>query len=84
MYATSLLGFPGGSDRKESVCNAAELDLIPGLGGSPGERNGNPLQYSWLENSTGRRTWQAIVHGVTESQTQLNNSHYHYIVSLYT
>ena len=65
-----LLGFPGGSDGKES---GAELDLIPGLGRSPGERNGNPLQYSCLENSIDRGPWQAIVHGVTKSQIQLSN-----------
>ena len=45
------MGFPGGSDSKASVCNAGNLGLIPGLGRSPGEGNGNPLQYSCLENS---------------------------------
>jgi len=44
------MGFPGGSDCKESVCNEEDLGLIPGLGRSPGEENGNPLQYSCLEN----------------------------------
>ena len=44
-------GFPGGSDGKASACNAGDLGLIPGLGSSPGEGNGNPLQYSCLENS---------------------------------
>ena len=43
-------GFPGGSDSKASACNAGDLGLIPGLGRSPGEENGNPLQYSWLKN----------------------------------
>ena len=47
-------GFPGGSDSKESACNAEDLGLIPGLGRSPGEGNGNPLQYSGLENSRER------------------------------
>ena len=47
-------GFPGGSDSKESACNAGDLGLIPGLGRSPGEGNGNPLQYSGLENSRER------------------------------
>ena len=47
-------GFPGGSNRKESVCNAGDQGLVPGLGRSPGERNGNPLQYSCLENSMDR------------------------------
>ena len=44
-------GFPGGSDGKASACSAGDLGLIPGLGRSPGEGNGNPLQYSYLENS---------------------------------
>ena len=48
------MGFPGGSDGKESACNAGDLGSIPGLGGSPGEENGNPLQYSSPENSMGR------------------------------
>ena len=45
------MGFPGGAAGKESACNAGNLDLIPGLGRSPGEGNGHPLQYSGLENS---------------------------------
>ena len=49
--------FPGGSGGKESPCNARDLDLIPGLGRSPGEGNGNPLQYSCLENSMDRAPW---------------------------
>ena len=48
------LGFPGGSDGKESACNAGDLDLIPGLGRSPGGGHGNPLQYSCLENPHGQ------------------------------
>ena len=51
---TTRLGFPGGSDSKESACSAGAQGLIPGLGRSPGEANGNPLQYSHLENSMGR------------------------------
>ena len=62
--------FPGGSDGKESACNAGDLGLIPGLGKIPGEGNGNPLQYSCLENSTDRGTWRATVHGVTKSRPQ--------------
>ena len=50
-----LKGFPGGSDGKASTCNAGDLGLIPGLGRSPGEGNGNPLQYSCLENPMDRR-----------------------------
>ena len=50
--------FPGGSDGKESACDAGDLGLIPGWGRSPGERNGNPLQYSCLENSMDREAWQ--------------------------
>ena len=49
-----LPGFPGGSDSKASACNAGDLGLIPGLGRSPGEGNGNPLQYSCLKNSMDR------------------------------
>ena len=49
-------GFPGGSDGKESSCNAGDLDLIPGLGRSPGRGHGNPLQYSCLENPHGQRS----------------------------
>ena len=51
-----LLGFPGGSDSKESSCNAGDLHSIPGVGRSPGEENGNPLQYSCLQNSHGQRS----------------------------
>ena len=52
----SLKGFPGGSDGKESACNAGDLGLIPGLGRSPGREHGNPLQYSCLENPHGQRS----------------------------
>ena len=63
------MGFPGGSDCKESACKAGDLVLIPGSGRFPGEGNGNPLQYSGLENSVDRGTWWATVHGVAESIT---------------
>ena len=63
-----MCGLPGGSDGKESARNVGDLGLIPGLGRSPREGNGNPLQYSGLENSMDRGTWQATVHGVTKSQ----------------
>ena len=60
-----------GSDGKEFACNAGDLVSIPGLGRSPGEGNGYPLQYSCLKNSMNRGAWQATVHGVTKSQTLL-------------
>ena len=63
------MGFPGGSDCKESACKTGDLVLIPGSGRFPGEGNGNPLQYSGLENSVDRGTWWATVHGVAESVT---------------
>ena len=54
---------------KDSAYNAGDLGSIPGLGKSPGEGNGNPLQYSYLENSVDRGAWRAIVHGVAKSWT---------------
>ena len=57
---------------KESACNAGDTGLIPDSGRSPGERNGNPLQYSCQENPIDRGAWRATVHGVTKSQTQLS------------
>ena len=67
------LGFPGGSDDKESTYNAGDLGLIPGSGRSPGEGNDNPLQYSCLENSRDRGAWRATVHGVANSWTRLSH-----------
>ena len=64
-----FLGFPGSSDGKESDCNAGDLDSIPGLGRSPGEGNGTPLQHSCLENAMDRGVWRAAVHGVPKSWT---------------
>ena len=58
---TYVYGFPGGSDGKESACNAGNPCLIPGLGIFPGDRNGNLLQYSCLENSMDRGAWQATL-----------------------
>ena len=61
---------------KNQPANAGDVrnaDSIPGSGGSPGKGNGNPLQYSRLGNSRDRGAWQAIVHGVAKSQTQLSN-----------
>ena len=63
-------GFPGGSDGKESACNSGDPGLILGLGRSPGEGNGYPLQYSCLKNSMDRGVWWATVQGVTKSWTQ--------------
>ena len=70
-------GFPGGSNSKEVACDAGDPGLIPGSGRSPGEKLGNPLQHSCLENPMDRGAWQAIVHesqrvrhdGVTNSST---------------
>ena len=66
-------GFPGGSAGKESAGNAGDLGSIPGLGRSPGEGKGYPLQYSGLENSM-----DSIVHGVANSRTQLSDFHFLY------
>ena len=63
------LGFPGGSDGKESACNTGDPGSIPGSGRSLGEWNGNPLQYSCLENSMDRGAHEATVHGVPKSWT---------------
>ena len=62
--------FPGGSGGKESAYDAEVPGLIPGLGRSPGEGNGNPLQYSCLGNPMDRGAWRATIHGVTKSQTR--------------
>ena len=67
------LSFPGGSEGKESACNLGDLGLIPGLGGSPGEVNVYARQYTCLENPMDRGAWQATVHGVAKSQTQLRD-----------
>ena len=68
-----VLGFPGVSDSKESACHAGDLGSIPELGRSPGEENGNPLQYSCLENPMDSGAWWATVYVVTKSQTQLSD-----------
>jgi len=65
--------FPGGSEVKVSACNARDLGSIPGSGRSPGEGNGNPLQYSCLENPMDGGAWWATVPGVTKSQTPLSD-----------
>ena len=61
-----FLGFPHSSVGKESTCNAGDPVSIPGWGRCPGEGNGNPLQYSCLENSMDIGAWQATIHGVTK------------------
>ena len=76
-----LKGFLGGSDDKESACNAGNLSSIPGSGRSPREGHGYPFQYSCLENSMDRAAWRAVVHGVTNSQTWLSNWHFHFFRS---
>ena len=67
------LGFPGGSVVKNLPASAANTGSISGLGKSPGEGNGKPFQYTCLENPMDRGAWQAIVHRVTKSWTQLSN-----------
>ena len=79
MEEVYLLGFPGGLDGKESAFNAGDLGLITGSGSSPGEGNGNSLQYSCQGNPMDREAWQATVHGdhkesgVTEHSTHSSN-----------
>ena len=68
-YTQVAKGFPGGSDDKEFACNAGDLGSIPGLGRSPGEGHGNPLQYSCLEESIDRGAWKATVHGIAKCWT---------------
>ena len=67
---------PGGSEDKASAYNVGDLGSIPGLGISPGEGNGNPLQYSCLENPMDRGAWWSAVHGVAKSWTRLSNFTY--------
>ena len=73
LHIPVFLDFPGGSDSKESTCNAGDLSLIPGLGISSGEEKGYPLQYSGLENST-----DCIVPGVPKSWAQLSDFHFYF------
>ena len=67
------LDFPGGSDGKASAYNVGDLGSIPGSGRSLGEGNGNPLQYSCLENPMGGGAWWATAHGVAKSWTRLSD-----------
>ena len=72
LVSCNSLGFPGGSEVKASTCNVGDLGLIPGLGRSPGEGNGNPLQYSCLENPMDGGAWWATILGVAKSRTRLS------------
>ena len=65
--------FPGGSAGKESACKEGDPGLISGLGRSPGEGNGSPLQYACLENPMDGGAWRATVHGVAKSRTRLSD-----------
>ena len=67
------MNLPGGTDGKESACNARDIGLIPGSGKSPGGGNSYSLQYSCLENSMDRGAWQATVHEFAKSWTRLSN-----------
>ena len=68
-----LAGFPGGAVVKNPPTNVGDTGLLPGLGRSPGEGNGNPLQYSCLGNPMDREAWWATAHAVAKSRTQLND-----------
>ena len=74
----AITTFPGGSDSKASVYNAGDLGSIPGSGRFPGEENGNPLQYSCLENPMDGGAWWATVHGVAKRRARLSD----FIISL--
>ena len=67
----------------ESACNSGDMGSVPRSGRSPGEGNGNPLQYSCLEDPMGKGALWATVHGVAKSQTQLSNYHIHYAYSVF-
>ena len=71
-------GFPGVLVGKESACSAGDPDSIPGLGWSPGKGNGNPFQYSYLENPINREAWRGTVHGIAKSQTGLSDWHFYF------
>jgi len=71
--APDIQGLPDGSAGEESACTVGDTGSVPGSGRSPGRGNGNPLQYSCLENSMDRGTWWAAVQGVTKIRTRLIN-----------
>ena len=85
MFLVPNEGFPGGSVVKNPPANAKHPGLIPGLGRSPGEENGNPLQYSCLEYPMDREVWWATVHEVSKNQTRLKrlNRHTYICVCIY-
>ena len=84
MYLLSSLVFPSGSGVKNPPANEGDVGSIPGSGRSPGEGNGNPLQYSWLENPMDRVAWWATVQRVAKSQTQVKWLHMHTHVLFYS
>jgi len=79
-YSILFIPLPGGSDGQKSPCDAED----PGSGRSPGEGNGNPVQYSCLENSTDRGAWQAIVHGVTKELDMTEQLTHTFYIAHYT
>ena len=76
LFDSILMGFSGISVGKESACSVRDPVLIPVSGRSPGEGNGNPLQYSCLENPMDRGAWQATVYGITKSRTLTEKFHF--------
>ena len=78
------ISFPGGSEVKASAWNSGDPGLIPGLGRSPGEGNGNPLQYSCLENPMEGGAWWATVHGVAKSRTRLSDFSFNFALLYFT
>ena len=72
-YILNFLSSIGGSEVKASASSAGNLGSIPGSGRSPGEGNGTPLQYFYLENPMDRGAWEAVVHGITKSRTRLSD-----------
>ena len=73
-----FMSFPGSSDGKASTCNAGDPGSIPGSGRSSEKGNGNPLQYSCLENSMDREAWQTTVHGVAKELDMTEQLHFHH------
>ena len=82
IHLTPCLGFPGGSEVKASACNEGDLGSIPGSGRCPEEGNGNPLQYSCLENPMDVGAWWATVHGVVKSQTRLSDFTFTFYITI--